>query len=249
MNKISKIIKIANNIDSNNPKIADSIEKLVRLSQSNMLDMFVPQNVLEQGYQSAGGSNNNGSLGGYHAEMSVTPPTSSDSAQKAALSLMNTLSGGSLPPDDVIRNAAQSNNANPQEVMDLLSYMMQPYEMGVRNPADMQRFLGMKGNVNLQFATQNPSAAHKSWGITPQDIMQHEQAHAAGVTSSPEKYMQIANPGADYVDSRGIGGQVNSAQDYYQRLMANFMSGQDKGEYGPNEDIWKKIVQTKKPKF
>lgn len=238
------MIKNANAIDKENPKLADRLEK----TAANMLNMYVPQNVLEQGWGSAGGGNLAGDLGGFHTQLQLNTPGLDQTSKDVAVSLIGELAN-QLPPYEQWVAAHQHLGADPQAVYQALGIMQQLYQMGVQDPSYMGQALAASGPLDLQFASKQPSAAHRSWGITPQEIMQHEVAHAQGKSSTPEAYMQRAVPGADFINTKGIGGNVNPVAGYYQSLMKNFMGGQGKGEYGPNLDIWSRVVKEKAPKF
>lgn len=244
MHIINRLIKLANKIDQKDPKLADKLEK----TAANMLNMYVPQNVLEQGWGSAGGGNLAGSLGGFHTQLQLNTMGLDPASKNVAISLMGELVN-QLPPYEQWVAAHQHLGADPQAVYQALGVMQQLYQMGVQDPSDMGQALAASGPLDLQFASKQPSTAHRSWGVTSKEIMDHEVAHAQGKTSSPEAYMQRAVAGADFVNTKGMGGNINPVAGYYQNLMQNFMAGQNKREYGPNLDIWSRIVREKAPQF
>lgn len=238
MYTISKLLKLSNKLDDKNPRMADKLEK----TAANMIDTFVPQNVLEQGWSSMGGGNLDGSLGGYHTQIQLSgganfdPQTIND-----ATSLITELDGEL--PDFNMWQQQHPNIENPNQVYNILQVWQPFYLAGISDIGQLQSILNMSGPIDLQFASTAPSAAHQSWGITSNEIMEHERAHARGESSSPEAYMQHAVPGADFLNSSGMGGNINPVAGYYETLMNQLMAGQDAGEYGPNFDIWKRVVR------
>jgi len=233
------MIKTANAIDKENPKLADKLTK----AAANMLNMYVPQNVLEQGWGAAGGGSVGGSLGGFHAQLELNTMGLDPASKNVAISLMGELVN-QLPPYKQWVAAHQNLGADPQAVYQALGVMQQLYQMGIQDPSNMGKAMVASGPLDLQFASKQPSANHRSWGISSSDIMNHEIAHAQGKTSTPEAYMQMAVP-----DNKGIGGNVNPVAGYYKTLMENFMADQGKQEYGPNLDVWSRVVKEKAPQF
>lgn len=241
---IAKLLAISNKIDKKDPSLADKLEK----TAANMIDVFVPQSTLESGYKSVGGGNISGSLGGYHTQMQVTGGGNVDPAAITDATLFIGELETDLPSFDQWVTKHPNITSNPQQVYNILQIWQPFYRAGVTDIGHLQSVLNMSGPVNLQVATKSPAAAFSSWGITPQEIMQHEQMHATGEKSSPEAYMQYAIPGADFMNTNGIGGNINPVAGYYETLMQQFMHGQGPEEYGPNLNIWKRIVKEKTPR-
>ena len=245
MNIISKLLFLSNKIDYKLPKLADKLEKFA----ANAIDMYVPQSRLEKGWENSGGGSINGSLGGFHTRMQLSEnPNFDPLAITEATKLVGEL-GNELPELGQWQRSHHNLTADPAQVHNILQVWKPFYLAGIQDVGQLQSILGMSGPIDLQFATNSPSAAHKSWGISSSDILEHERAHASGKTSSPQEYMQHAVPGADFMETSGVGGNINPVAGYYQELMNQFMAGQSETEYGPNLPIWKRIVKERAPKI
>ena len=245
MNIIAKLLQISNQIDKKTPKLADKLEKFA----ANAIDMYVPQNVLEKGWESVGGGGIDGSLGGFHAQMNLSGSANYEpQAITEAIKFLGEL-GGELPAFQQWQQSHPNLTADPSQVYNILQVWQPFYLAGVQDIGQLQSILNMSGPINLQFATQTPSANFQSWGITRDEIMEHERAHASGSQSSPQEYMQHAVPGADFMETGGVGGNINPVAGYYTQLMQQFMKGQGPQEYGPNLNIWKRIVKERSPKI
>jgi hypothetical protein len=215
---------------------ADELERMARRAQ---IEAFVPQNVLESVHGGVGGNAVNGQLGGLHVEMNVQPPSQNAAAKEAAISIVS--SGNSNP--QVISQTASQFGADPAEVSAWVEYLSQISPMVGGDPNLLRQMADQSGNVQMNLATQNPGSNFQSWGITPQDIMWHEkEGHGGKLQSSPDEYLNIANPGADM--PRGFGGGI-WPQQYWTSIRDQFMSGQGPQEWGPNKRIWEQRVVPK----
>lgn len=217
-------------------KGADELEKMARRAQ---IDAFVPQNVLE-GVHSGVGGDVSGQLGGLHVEMNVTPPSQNQAAKEAAISVLT--SGGFLS-GEAIAAAASTHGADPQETQAWVEYLHGLTQFSGNDPNLLRQLADQSGNVQMNLATQNPGSNFQSWGITPEDIMWHEkEGHGGKLQSSPDEYLNIANPGADM--PRGFGGGI-FPQQYWTSVRDQFMAGQGPQEWGPNKRIWEQRVVPK----
>lgn len=216
---------------------ADELERMARRAQ---IEAFVPQNVLESVHGGVGGNAVNGQLGGLHVEMNVTPPSQNQAAKEAAITVLT--SGGFLS-DETIANAANGHGADPQETRAWVEYLHGLTKFSGNDPNLLRQLADQSGNVQMNLATQNPGSNFQSWGITPDDIMWHEkEGHGGKLQSTPEEYMNIANPGADM--PRGFGGGI-WPQQYWTSIRDQFMEGQGPQEWGPNKRIWERRVVPK----
>lgn len=235
MHVISKLLLLSNKIDKKDHQLADKLER----TAANMIDMYIPQNRLEQGYNAAGGDQIAGSLGGYHTQMQLSGEANFDpQAIMEASSLIGEL-GNDLPNFEQWQQQHPNIKFNPQQVYNILEVWKPFYLSGVTDIGRLQSVLGMSGPIDLQFATQTPSQNFQYFGITPQEIMQHERSHASNKSSTKEEYLQRINQGADVLNTEGIGGGVNPRYKPYQ-FMQSFTGP---GEYGPNLHIFDRLLR------
>lgn len=218
---------------------ADRCERMARQAQISQL---VPQNVLESVHSGVGGGNVNGQLGGLHVEMNVTPPSQNQAAKEAAISV---LTSGGFVSEEAIAAAASSHGADPQETKAWVDHLYQLTAYSGNDPNLLRQLADQSGNVQMNLATQTPGSNFQSWGdITGEDIlhMHEERGHGGRRQSNPEKYMNIANPGADM--PKGFGGGI-VPQQYWQSVRDQYMSGRGPEEWGADEEIWQKKVVPK----
>lgn len=243
-NIIKRLYKIASKIDkSGYPDLSDKLEK----TAATMLNVYVPQSTLMRGYQEIGGGPTGGQLGGYHTQFQLTGGGQfNPQAIQEAGGLIGEL-GAELPQPDQWAQQHPNIKSDPRQVYNILKIWRPFYLSGVTNINQLQSVLSTSGPIDLQVATQAPGSYFQQWGITPQEIMEHEIGHAQKATSSPQEYLQLANPNIDIMENKGVGGNVNPVKGYYQNLLESFMAGQGAEEYGPSKKIWQRVVRERAP--
>lgn len=236
MNIIAKLLNLSNKVDKKSSELADKLERF----SANAIDTYVPQNVLEQGWKATGGGNLDGSLGGYHVQMNLSGNANYDSQAIAEASKFLGELDSELPMFEQWQQSHPNLLTNPYQVYNILQVWQPFYMSGIRDLGKLQSVLGMSGPIDLQFATQSPSSDFQYFDITPNEIMEHERAHASGKTSTKEEYLQRINPNADILNTQGFGGNINPRYKAYQ-FMQSFTG--DK-EYGPNLHILDRLLKS-----
>ena len=232
-----RLLELASRIEASAPDVADRMERA-----AGSFDVYLPHSELLRVQKNVGGPSIQGDLGGLHFQAAPEGPIVQDRrAIAAAQSLWGHIQSGSVP-GMAIQQAAKATGADEQQVRQVLQRMFEAYAYGITDPNMVSQYVTQSGPVDVQLAAQDLPGSFSQMGISsPQQVMQHEQAHRAGASASPEQllgaaqsarqqqlqqYFRRMNPKAD-LPGGGLGGQAYQkwSKGVMQSALGAYMGG------------------------
>lgn len=234
MKKIIRLLKMANKIDKENPILSDLFEKRAQI----YIDKYLPQTSLEQAYKNIGGEEISGDLGGFHTQMEIQGGSRfSPQAINEAMGLISELNYD-LPTFEQWQQQHPNLQADPQEVYNILEVLQPFYLAEIKDPAQLQNILNTSGPIDLQYASSQLPSSFGYFGITPQEVMQHEQAHRKGLLSSKSEYENLMK---QELAKNSVGGNINPRYKPYQFIQS--IIGPEREEFGANKHIFQRLLR------
>jgi hypothetical protein len=237
MKKILKLLKMANKIDKEDPILSDKFEKKAQ----TYIDTYLPQSSLEQVYKNVGRGGLSGDLGGFHTRMEIQGGAKySPQAINDAMGLISEL-GYNLPTFEQWQKQHPNLTANPQEVYNILEVLQPFYLAEIKDPAQLQNILNTSGPIDLQYASSQLPSSFSYYGITPQEVMEHETGHRKGISSSRAEYENLINQN---LSKNSVGGNINPRYTPSSYIPYQFMeSVTGPEEYGPSKHILQRLLR------